>query len=214
MIIDCVSDLHGNFPTLDGGDLLIIAGDLTARGTEPEYFECFDWIHAQPYRKKILIAGNHDMQMQDENYSGPVGDVKESFEYLCDSGTEFEGFKIWGSPWTLWFKGINPHCTAFTVKTEEELAEKFQSIPSDVDILVTHSPPWNILDKTCRGKNVGCRYLAGALEYCFRPKLWVFGHVHEAYGVADFKEMTKLVNASLVDVNYKPVNKPIRVDLK
>jgi hypothetical protein len=31
MIIDCIADLHGHYPKLDGGDLLIICGDLTAR---------------------------------------------------------------------------------------------------------------------------------------------------------------------------------------
>ena len=36
MIIDCISDLHGFFPKLEGGDLLIIAGDLTARDKPEE----------------------------------------------------------------------------------------------------------------------------------------------------------------------------------
>ena len=64
MIIDCISDLHGHFPDLRGGDLLLIAGDLTARDIEPEYFKFFDWLDEQKYRKKILIAGNHDMEIQ------------------------------------------------------------------------------------------------------------------------------------------------------
>ena len=37
MIIDCISDLHGFYPKLEGSDLLIIAGDLTARDTKDEY---------------------------------------------------------------------------------------------------------------------------------------------------------------------------------
>lgn len=235
MQITAISDLHGNFPTLEGGDLLIIAGDLTARGTEPEYFDCFDWIHAQPYRKKILIAGNHDMQMQEENYRGPVGDMKESFEYLCDSGTEFTyyddrfpeedtGFlpsgkrtlKIWGSPWTLWFKGINPHCTAFTVKTDEELKDKWDCIPEDTDILVTHSPPLGILDVS-RERHLGSKSLFEKFyQERLKCRLHIFGHIHEGYGkVENMMDCphTIFANASHVDVKYRPVNKPIKVNL-
>lgn len=224
MIIDCISDLHGHFPKLEGGDLLIIAGDLTAKGTEEEFFDCFDWIHAQPYRKKILIAGNHDMQMQEENYRGPVGELKESFEYLCDSGTEFDGLKIWGSPWTLWFKGINPHCTAFTVHTDDQLKEKWDLIPKDADILVTHCPPHTILDGEdviTKWGNVGRHLGSPSLFELFygeiiRPQLHVFGHIHEGYGKIDQMmdcPYTIFANASHVDVNYKPVNKPIRINL-
>jgi len=33
MIIDCISDLHGYTPSLSGGDVIIVAGDLTAKDT-------------------------------------------------------------------------------------------------------------------------------------------------------------------------------------
>lgn len=31
MIIDCIGCLHDHYPELEGGDLLIVTGDLTAR---------------------------------------------------------------------------------------------------------------------------------------------------------------------------------------
>lgn len=214
MIIDCISDLHGHYPKLEGGDLLIIAGDLTAKHTEPEFFDCFDWIHEQDYRKKIVIAGNHDTLMQKEQYKGPIGTVKDAFAYLCDSGTEFEGLKIWGSPWSLWFKGIHPKCKAFT-GSEKHLAKKFALIPEDTDILITHSPPFTIRDTNVSGSQVGSVSLISQHISRLRPQLWVFGHIHESYGEEGPYRWngTKYVNASHVNHMYEPVNKPIRVVL-
>jgi len=60
MIIDCISDIHGFFPKLDGGDLLLIAGDLTARDEPQQFKEFKQWLKEQRYAKKVLIAGNHD----------------------------------------------------------------------------------------------------------------------------------------------------------
>jgi len=213
MICDLISDLHGFYPQLEGGDLLIVAGDLTARDTQSEYFKFLCWIDKLNYKKKIVISGNHDNLVQKH---GVVGD-NDAFEYLCDSGTEFKGLKIYGSPWTKTFEGMNPHCKAFTVDTEEELAEKFALIPSDVDILITHGPPFAILDMTEDGKQVGSTALM-ANHICakgYRPKLWVFGHIHEGYGQDGPYQWnkTKYVNASHVNEKYKPVNKPVRIEL-
>lgn len=209
MIIDCVSDLHGYLPKLHGGDLLIVAGDLTAND---QYDRFFQWLRKQPYKKKILVAGNHDVSLDrfiDESDPFACGDI----EYICDSGTEFEVLKIWGSPWTKTFEGMNPHCKAFTVDTEEELAEKFSLIPDDVDILVTHSPPWTILDDTTDGEQVGSVSLMAELLGRIRPKLVVFGHIHESYGKCPMWNRSMFVNASHVNEQYKPVNKPIRIVL-
>lgn len=244
MIIDCISDLHGHYPKLEGGDLLIVAGDLTAKHSVEEYHWWCNYFKVLPYKKVIFIAGNHDPFLIDVKPFKETrwwnGQIVGEFEYLCDSGTEFEyeapssnewgskegpmgavayekkKLKIWGSPWTLRFEGMNPHCMAFTVDTEEQIAEKWKLIPDDVDILVTHSPPQQVRDwiwdyprgvvRVCGSKSLKDAYRR------IRPKLHVFGHIHEGYG-QDANSTTKFVNASHVNERYEPVNKPIRIIL-
>jgi Icc-related predicted phosphoesterase len=111
---------------------------------------------------------------------------------------------------------MNPKCRAFTVDTDEELAEKWAMIPDDTDILVTHCPPQGARDYT-RLENekmywgYGSPSLAQKLGK-IKPKLHVFGHIHESYG-RDQNSTTIFVNASHVNERYEPVNKPIRVIL-
>lgn len=222
MIIDCIADLHGYYPKLDGGDLLIVAGDLTARHTIPELDRFNNWVREQDYKKKILIAGNHDTLFERGVFdpTNPVDGtvlVDPSVDYLCDSGTEFEELKIWGSPWTKTFPGMNPHCKAFTCDTEEELAEKWALIPDDVDILITHSPPYGIFDAVRESINdipisVGCASLRQKVME-IQPKIHVFGHIHEYGGKHNFYQYVHFINASYVNEHYQPVNKPIRVVL-
>jgi len=225
VIIDCIADLHGYYPTLEGGDLLLVAGDLTARDSENEYLLFGEWILKQNYRCKIITCGNHDSLIEKKHkYSHVCDDLRlpqmfinpfmlSGAEYLCDSGTEFNGLKIWGSPWTLTFEGINPKCKAFTVETEQELADKWASIPDDIDILITHSPPFDILDELIEeGKHAGSTALGHVLMRV-RPKLHVFGHIHEAYGQTEYFSGCISVNASHVNEDYQPVNPPIRVIL-
>jgi len=217
MIIDCISDLHGFYSELEGGDLLIVAGDLT-RSDEPYQYEfLYDILREKQYGKIIIIAGNHDGCLESRKVEF-VDDDK--ITYLCDSGTEFEGLKIWGSPWTQTFPGMNPKAKAFTLDTEEELAEKWNLIPNDIDILITHSPPYDILDEFdsqehCTSFHVGSRSLLKRV--CeIKPSLHIFGHVHEGYGEFLLKfngSDTRMVNASYVNEFYEPVNRPIRVIL-
>ncbi len=238
MDVTCISDLHGHYPQLEGGDLLIVAGDLTAHDQLNEHVKFDEWVQDQLYRKVIVIGGNHDVAVQ-------KGFLPRHCTYLCDSGTEFEyseeyepeatgscrpdckffrtkKLKIWGSPWTKRFEGINPKCMAFTVDTDEELAEKWAMIPDDTDILVTHCPPFMVLDQINNGKmlSVGSISLR-AKSSKIQPKLHVFGHIHESYGQDKFARGAPgsinheriFVNASHVNECYEPVNKPIRIEL-
>ena len=210
MIVDCISDLHGSYPELEGGDLLIVAGDLTARDTWKQHQEFQAWLIGQKYTKKVLIAGNHDGQYEK---TVPFYTFETGICYLQDSGTQFEGLNIWGSPWTPEFS--NWH---FMLPRGLKLKEKRDLIPDNTDILVTHGPPHGILDTTDNtwdSERLGCEDLREAVERV-KPRLHVFGHIHGGYGKMVLKHAgpnTICVNAAIMDENYKPMNKPIRVIL-
>ncbi|MBA3236952.1 MAG: metallophosphoesterase [Parachlamydiaceae bacterium] len=213
MIIDCISDLHGYTPKLQGGDLLLVAGDVT-NGDRAEDFKAFiKWLEVQPYAKKVFIAGNHDNFLyedflKDENTLQYASNIS----YLCDSGTEFDGLKIWGSPWTKNFVGQNPLCKAFGLGLEIQLEEKFDFVPSDIDILITHSPPNGIFD-AIRTDNVGSTSLRTKVQKLPKLQLHVFGHIHEGYGHQETNGI-QFVNASFVNEYYDPIHQPIQIVIK
>jgi Icc-related predicted phosphoesterase len=222
MIIDCISDLHGAEPELKGGDILIIAGDLTGSDKMIQYQNFSIWLGSLNYEYIIIIGGNHDNYLE-ENPGYYFGD---NGKYLCDTSAKFSRYelinyrndtivrknlKIWGCPWSLYFPEVNPHCKAFMDK-EKNLKIHYDLIPNDIDILVTHCPPFGILDETKYGVNVGSASLREKIEE-IKPKLVVCGHIHESYGEFKGADGIHYVNASIMDSDYEPVNKPIRVIL-
>ena len=84
---------------------------------------------------------------------------------------------------------------------------------------MTHCPPLGILDGAFRAnggiEHVGSRSLYDQLySERIKPKLHVFGHVHESRGhIPKMLDMpgVQFVNASHVDWRYKPVNPPINI---
>lgn len=211
MKIDCISDLHGCKPVLHGGDLLIVAGDLTARDTVEQNASFFIWLNEQPYRKKILVAGNHDGFIE-KNPGWEIG-LLRNFDYLQDSGLEFEGLKIWGSPWTPTF-----YDWYFMKDRGKPIKEKWDLIPDDTEILITHGPPFGIQDevvmssRATEGKFAGCEELRNALDRLKKLKLHVFGHIHNSYGKVVVNGVIH-VNAAIMDEDYRPTNKPITIEL-
>lgn len=220
MIIDCISDLHGELPTLEGGDMLIIAGDMTGSDKVIQWKNFFDWFEDQDYKKKVFIGGNHDNYLTACLSSSKAEDMglREElwYDYLCDTGTEYEGIKIWGSPWTKTFKGINPHCTAFTCASDEEICQKWHLIPENIDILVTHSPPYFVLDQNKHGEHCGSTSLHNELMR-IKPKFHIFGHIHENGGKKMILKTPghdiTCINASIMNEYYDPVNNPVRIHI-
>ncbi|AWG21653.1 metallophosphoesterase [Flavobacterium faecale] len=208
MNITLISDTHflHNQLHLQGGDMLIHAGDLCGHGTEGEVLAFLKWFGEQPYKHKIFIAGNHDwfFEKQDKTYIDKI--IPKKIHYLNDSGVEIEGLKIWGSPVQPTFLDW-----AFNRQKGAEINKHWKLIPEDTDILITHGPPFGILDRTNSNYNAGCEMLLKKVDQ-IKPKLHVFGHIHEGYGMVE-KDKTIFVNASSVNLNYQLVNAPIILEL-
>lgn len=212
MKVTCISDLHGNMPELDGGDLLIIAGDCTAMDKVDQWQRFGFWLNAQKYQHKIWIAGNHD-----EVIERNIGYAKEFCSgaiYLQDAGIKIEGLKIWGTPWTRWFDGVNPDCDAFMIKSEFQLKDKFDLIPEDTDILVTHGPCYGRLDQTLYRDDAGSTALRDRVDFLRtkRLKYHIHGHIHEAYGRNEEGGLTTL-NVSRMDRSYKPTHEIVNIEI-
>ena len=204
MRIVCISDTHGSTPALPAGDLLLHAGDLTMSGSLKELRAATDWLRAQTHRYKCVVAGNHDFCLQNDRDAAEA--LLGGLTYLRDSSVTINGFRVYGSPWQPWFFDW-----AFNLQRGPEIAAKWKLIPSGVDILITHGPPKGILDSTKSMANVGCADLSTELKR-IRPRLHVFGHIHEAYG-QEVRDGTVYVNACVCTLAYEPTNRPIVVDL-
>jgi Icc-related predicted phosphoesterase len=207
MLIDCISDLHGFFPSLPGGDLLLICGDLTARDRLQEYHQFNEWLQTLPYRAIVVIAGNHDGLI--EKGIAAIGRDPKKIFYLCDSGIGFEGLKIWGSPYTPTFMRWH-----FMRNRGQEIKKHWDLIPADTDILITHGPPHEILDETEEGDKAGCEDLRDAVLNKIKPKIHCFGHIHEQGGKITEIGGVKFVNCSYVNERYRPVFSSIRLEQK
>lgn len=210
MKICFISDTHERHEKLEipDCDLLLHAGDLTDRGHRVAIQQFDDWcaslLTKGTVRKIVTIAGNHDFLFEEDPVQ--ARSCLKATVYLEDSGLEWEGFKIWGTPWQPWFFDW-----AFNLKTENELSQKFELIPPDTNILVSHGPPKGILDRTTHGKHVGSEALLRRIQE-IRPKLVVFGHIHESYGIQE-KDGITYINASSCNVRYQPLNRPILIEL-
>jgi Icc-related predicted phosphoesterase len=188
MRIVCVSDTHGfhRHTEVPDGDILIHGGDLTKHGSLADVEEFDRWLGTLPHRHKLVICGNHDFCFQHEPDEARARLTNAT--YLEDCGCEIEGLKFYGSPWTLTFFDW-----AFMLP-EEQLADKWAIIPAGLDVLITHGPPHGILDLTNRNEHAGSATLLERVREA-RPRLHVFGHIHEAAGRTEVGG-TAFLNAS------------------
>lgn len=208
-----MSDTHSMHErcTVPPCDVLIHAGDWSGKGAIDDTVSFLQWFEAQPARHRIMIAGNHDWLA--ERHAAEFARMLKSYTitYLNDSGCDVDGLRVWGSP-------VQPEFCAWAFNRARggAIRKHWDMIPNGVDVLVTHGPPAGIGDRTARGDYVGCADLMARLREV-RPKLHVFGHIHEGRGKyhapVDGVRDTVFVNASCLDETYRKMRQPVAIEL-
>ncbi|OLQ01616.1 Metallophosphoesterase domain-containing protein 1 [Symbiodinium microadriaticum] len=221
----CFSDTHGRHFSIPSehllpADVLLHAGDFTNTG-ELEQVRSFNkWLEDYPAKKKVLIAGNHDITFQEDYYvsrgaqrfhggahynSSQAKGSLTCCTYLEDTSVEVQGYRIYGSPWQPDFNDW-----AFNLPRGEALQKCWAAIPSDTDILVVHGPPAGYVDITPVGRKGDVDLLA-AIQNRSIPVV-VTGHLHMGHGTAT-DGTTLFVNAATCTEEYAPIQPPIVFDL-
>jgi Icc-related predicted phosphoesterase len=216
--ICCASDLHGFLPKIPECDLLLIGGDICPDAQTPLQANWLsvafrDWLDTVPAKEIVGVAGNHDIVFEKSPQLLPE---RLRWRYLEDDLVELFGFKIYGLPW------ITPIWGAFN-RDEEGLARKYKNIPDDADIIISHGPPYGIRDGAPRRfytddtkwpdvEHCGSASLTERI-HDIKPKLVLFGHIHEGYGISEFNDII-FVNASIMDVTYTPCNEPLVFEIE
>lgn len=207
MKIIFISDTHGKHHPIElpEGDMIIHSGDISSRGRVNEVEEFLAWFTSLDYKYKVFIAGNHDFYFENKSQNFIQELMPEGVYYLCDSGVEIEGLRIYGSPITPFF-----YNWAFNRHRGDDIKKYWDIIPLNTDILITHGPAYGVLDYTIGGDNAGCEELLSAIKRV-KPRYHLFGHIHEGYGVFETDETT-FINGSMLNESYAPINHPMSIE--
>lgn len=194
-----ISDTHGlhSKQILPEADVLVHSGDFTFAGAESEAYDFMEWLIGLPYNNKVFIAGNHDDCMFGAD---SISGLPANVHYLCNSAAEINGVSFYGVPLLM---------GCILDGTYDDMIAK---IPNKTDVLVTHQPPFGILD-WCESngtrRHFGDRLLLERVN-AVRPKLHLFGHNHNCHGTISAGG-TIFSNAAVLDNGYNM--KPVRPTL-
>jgi Icc-related predicted phosphoesterase len=206
-IISDTHNKHKRLGLLPDADVIIHCGDFTSVGKEHEIRDFMKWYSSlEKYKYKVIIAGNHDWLFERSGMHARSLVPKNVF-YLQDWGKEIEGLYFYGSPMQLPFNNW-----AFN-RPEEKLRQHWAAIPDKTDVLITHSPPYMLMDYVPYSmQHEGSPSLYKEVLERVKPKVHCFGHIHEGYGIKVI-DGTTFINASNLDGDYMCVNEPVLIEI-
>ncbi|KAK9898374.1 Metallo-dependent phosphatase [Cystobasidium minutum MCA 4210] len=130
----------------------------------------------QDYRESGLIY------LEDQSVELPVSSSSSDSNGHGSDDTQSsrKTWKIFGSPWSAAFCSM-----AFNIPRGDPSRDLYSRIPDSTDILLTHGPPYGMLDTIVHGRrSVGCDKLLERLQTGLpNLKLHIWGHIHESRGV-------------------------------
>jgi hypothetical protein len=184
--IVCLSDVHYEYKRLHvpGGDILVCAGD-SAIPKINDLSEYIEWFGSHNHPFKILIAGNHDKVIQNNKEYYNMLFKRFKINYLEDTSVTINGLNFYGTPWTA--KRPKNKNNAFTL-SRRDLMKKWNQIPLETNVLISHSPPFGIGDMNSdyyRGVPYQCGDpgLRKTINRLHKLKVHIFGHQHFGKGI-------------------------------
>eukprot|EP01065_Artemidia_motanka_P029565 TRINITY_DN35660_c0_g1_i1.p1 TRINITY_DN35660_c0_g1~~TRINITY_DN35660_c0_g1_i1.p1 ORF type:complete len:336 (+),score=75.96 TRINITY_DN35660_c0_g1_i1:60-1010(+) len=212
-----LSDTHNMFcdevvDALPAADILIHTGDFTDEGT-PLEFEHFNKVleyARERFEHRVVVYGNHDVchafrreeaekmkwktrEQHIANYrrsclaqSLPAATAVPTLQQVV-----IKGLRLFGVPWFPLHKGHGGREEPEGLRTWAPPGSTgcIDCVPEGTDVLLTHGPPHGVLDEADHcgvhwGGVPGVRRILAER----RPKLHLFGHVHESNGVKQVGE--------------------------
>lgn len=174
---------HHRLQELPEADVVVHSGDFCMIGSETEAIDFLNWFCDLPYKHKIFICGNHDECL----YGAGIDGLDSNVYYLCNSGIEIDGVKFYGVPMFM------QDCLTDRQNTN------YNNIPLDTDILITHSPPYGILDFDDK-INYGSEELLERIS-TLNLKAHLFGHIHAQHGIENIGN-TIFSNGAILNIDY------------
>lgn len=214
MKIVFISDTHNKhkqIKNLPKADVIVHSGDFSSMGYEHEIRNFLKWFsNLTQYKYKIFIAGNHDLLFEN-NTSLAKTLIPDNVIYLEDSGVKLDGIYFYGSPVSL------PFLNWGFMRSYDRIKRHWKAIPDNVDVLITHTPPYGIRDYfEPKDEYLGCPTLRDEIFNRIRPKISVFGHIHTGRGTLFTDNITFINAANTEEIEKKYVLSfdPIFVELK
>jgi Icc-related predicted phosphoesterase len=176
-----------------------------------------EWTQSYPDIQFVVTPGNHDffpiahILFKDHGIDWGYG-FSKNVHFLGDCGAEINGVKFYGTPWVP----IISYSWAFEGE-HDTLKKWFSKIPSDIDVLITHSPPripGSDVDRSIQtdSEHFGSGELTEAI-IDKRPRFVFCGHIHTGrHGGVDF-EGSRIYNVSRLDENYEIAYPPTWVEV-
>lgn len=219
-----LSDTHNRHDKLiiPKCDILFHCGDWTSMGSYEEVIKFAKWLNEQKAKHIVLIPGNHELKFEGEfpNSRKWITDHCPRANLLIDESIIIEGIKIHGSPATPFFcdwawnraSGRNAYYVHEKMFNPLPIKPHWDLIPDDTNILITHGPPYGILDKTTyadgtpRPENLGCEQLMDRIKELKDLDLHFFGHIHAPGGNQVNLDGVSYFNSAICDETYYPSN--------
>ena len=229
--VAAISDIHGYFPIIEEpADILLIAGDISPleiQFNKPKMkiwleTEFAYWIKSLPVDRVFLIAGNHDSYLESISKTNILALQQACVKLTYLKNEVCDYVDSYGQVWTIFG---TPYCHIFGnwpfMRSEEYMTEKFKQIPDEVDIIISHDPPFaagdvDVILEAPQHRfermftHLGNDPLRDRIEKV-NYKLLVCGHIHG--GSHDFNEEWKSVNVSYLNEYYEPHYDPFYITL-